>query len=78
MNEACRYCERQFPDLEMLMRHQEDDCVERKTMAKKVRLSLLKEKDDGALSRVQLRSGRDRTGKKSARRYTRTAYSSIT
>ena len=77
MNEACRYCAKQFQDLELLMQHQEKDCAERKTVAKNVRLSLLKEKNDGALSDVQLRSGRDRTGKKPPRRYTRTAYSSI-
>jgi hypothetical protein len=77
MNEACRYCEKRFEDLELVMRHQEKDCAERKTVAKNVRQSLLKEKNDGALSDVQLRSGRDRRGKKPPRRYTRTAYSSI-
>jgi len=78
MDEECRYCGKQFQDLETVMLHQETDCAERKTVAKKVRISLLKEKNDGALSDVQLRSGRDRTSQKSARRYTRTAYTSIT
>jgi hypothetical protein len=78
MNETCRYCTKRFQNLEMLMQHQEKDCVERKTIAKNVRLSLLKEKNNGAVSDVQLRSRRDRAGKKSTRRYTRTAPTAIT
>jgi hypothetical protein len=78
MDEECRYCGKQFQDLEAVMRHQETDCAARKAVAKEVRRSLLKEKNNGALSDVQLRSGRDRRGKKPARRYTGTAYSSIT
>jgi len=78
MDEECRYCGKQFQNLGTVMQHQEVDCAERKTIAKEVRVSLLKEKNDGALSDVRLRSGRDRAGQKLTRRYTRTAYSSIT
>lgn len=41
MDEECRYCGKQFQDLETVMLHQETDCAERKTVAKKVRISLL-------------------------------------
>ena len=78
MEEECSYCGKQFQDLETVMQHQETNCVERKRVAHTVRISLLKEKNDGALSDVQLRSGRDRTSEKPPRRYTRAAYSSIT
>ena len=65
MEEKCRYCGRQFQDLETVMQHQESGCAARNTIAKEVWISLLKEKD---------RSGRKRTGQKPARHYVRNAY----
>jgi len=44
VEEECRYCGKQFQNLETVMLHQETDCAERKTVAKEVRRSLLKEK----------------------------------
>jgi hypothetical protein len=78
MDEECRYCGKRFQDLETVMRHQETNCPERKTAAKAVWMSLLREKNNGGLPDAQFRSRRDRTAKKPSRRYTRTAYSSIT
>jgi len=78
MDEECRYCGMQFQELEKVMQHQETNCIARKSVAKTVWLSLLREKNGGALSDVRLRSGRARTGQKPARRYTRAAYSTVT